>query len=368
MRFEVLDSFRGLAAVAVIAAHIRPFMHPVFLPTAADVYLLVDFFFLLSGFVICFVYGARLNSAAQVQDYAIRRIGRIWPLHLAMLAVMLVAAVVNLLLMRSGGGGVERLQTKYFVVSDLIEQIFLLNSLHLTRLSWNIPSWSIGAEMFAYVAFAALVVLKWARVPVFLAIIVATLVLIMLLSDENMAVTSDYGVLRCAYSFFAGAVICRVHERFGHLLRLGPVLASVAELGVLVLAVVFMVRAESSVLSYAAPLVFSLVVLVFAHEAGLLSKLLKRPFFLMLGRVSYSIYLLHFVLLVLLSMAYSPFEGVLQPIVNAVPYASDLATAGFVVLVVLLSMVTYRFIELPGQRFAAKIANSRRAALAPIAA
>jgi len=74
-RFTVLDGLRGVAAVAVVLYHANVGQRlPYLLPGA---YLAVDFFFVLSGFVIAHAYGAalqtrRLTSASFLKIRAIR--------------------------------------------------------------------------------------------------------------------------------------------------------------------------------------------------------------------------------------------------------------------------------------------------------
>ena len=56
-------------------------------------YLFVDFFFVLSGFVIAHAYGDRLKSPLEVWQFIVRRFGRVWPLHIAVLAAFIAVAV-----------------------------------------------------------------------------------------------------------------------------------------------------------------------------------------------------------------------------------------------------------------------------------
>jgi peptidoglycan/LPS O-acetylase OafA/YrhL len=50
--------------------------------------LFVDFFFVLSGFVISHAYMDRLSRASDVIRFRLRRIGGLWPLHVAVLAAL----------------------------------------------------------------------------------------------------------------------------------------------------------------------------------------------------------------------------------------------------------------------------------------
>jgi peptidoglycan/LPS O-acetylase OafA/YrhL len=75
-RFEVLDGWRGIAALMVAVFHFNA-LHPAYvLPFVHNSYLFVDFFFVLSGFVIAHAYRGRLNTVADAAVFAIRRFGR----------------------------------------------------------------------------------------------------------------------------------------------------------------------------------------------------------------------------------------------------------------------------------------------------
>ncbi|TIW91548.1 MAG: acyltransferase, partial [Mesorhizobium sp.] len=104
-RFLVLDSWRGICALLVALFHF---------PTGSTIsqsafigssYLFVDFFFVLSGFVIASSYGNRLSQPQQVARFALVRFGRIYPLHLLMLAAFAGFELLRLMLPQLHGTG-----------------------------------------------------------------------------------------------------------------------------------------------------------------------------------------------------------------------------------------------------------------------
>ena len=62
VRFEVLDAWRGIAALLVAVYHFQTMHHAAFLPFVRNSYLFVDFFFVVSGFVIAHAYAGRLET------------------------------------------------------------------------------------------------------------------------------------------------------------------------------------------------------------------------------------------------------------------------------------------------------------------
>lgn len=76
-RFVFLDALRGLAAVMVVFYHRREL-----LPNglAEHGYLAVDFFFMLSGFVIAYAYEDKLRTGMSRTSFIVRRLQRLMPL------------------------------------------------------------------------------------------------------------------------------------------------------------------------------------------------------------------------------------------------------------------------------------------------
>lgn len=80
MRYDVLDSWRGVCATIVALMHFNGLHHLWDLPLLRNAYLFVDFFFVLSGFVISHAYAARIESSSEALRFMVRRFGRVWPL------------------------------------------------------------------------------------------------------------------------------------------------------------------------------------------------------------------------------------------------------------------------------------------------
>jgi peptidoglycan/LPS O-acetylase OafA/YrhL len=78
--FSTLDGLRGIAALAVVVYHRRDW-------SGADLvshsYLAVDFFFLLSGFVIAYSYERKLLEGMSFQAFVAVRLSRLYPLLIA---------------------------------------------------------------------------------------------------------------------------------------------------------------------------------------------------------------------------------------------------------------------------------------------
>ena len=91
--FTTLDGLRGIAAIAVVARH-APFLWGEHGPTGAlsESYLAVDFFFVLSGFVLAHAYGSRFQHGLSNAAFMRTRLLRLYPLYL--LALVFSSGVV----------------------------------------------------------------------------------------------------------------------------------------------------------------------------------------------------------------------------------------------------------------------------------
>jgi peptidoglycan/LPS O-acetylase OafA/YrhL len=147
-----LTGLRGLAALAVLLFHssFLPFVHANGSPAAiwGRGYLAVDLFFFLSGFVLTHVYGSRLGEEWSWQAFGKflwARFCRIYPASLFATAVFTFA--LGRFVFPDGVALKENL-----IASLLLIQVPLLDKVML-----NPPSWSISAELYAYLLFPFIV-------------------------------------------------------------------------------------------------------------------------------------------------------------------------------------------------------------------
>ena len=90
-RFEVLDIFRGIFSAMVVFFHMSffsatPVLNNNFIYNSD---LFVDFFFVLSGFVIAYSY-RQINTYRHLKVFLKKRVSRLYPLHLVMLLIFVV--------------------------------------------------------------------------------------------------------------------------------------------------------------------------------------------------------------------------------------------------------------------------------------
>jgi peptidoglycan/LPS O-acetylase OafA/YrhL len=337
-----LTGIRGLAAWFVVLYHVRLGPLP-YLPGWANLalakgYLAVDLFFMLSGFVLWLNYSDRLrrDGMKAVPKYLARRVARVWPLHLFMLALTVVFA--------AGLAATGKLNPDHYPWAELPLHVLLVHNWGFTHaLTWNDPSWSISGEAAAYLIFPLIVVAgDWrSRSPAWA--IAGLLLLALLLAAVmgwNGAFILDrdiprFGLLRAATEFSMGTILCALWRRWCPAPRRTAALAAALMAGAVLLA--FAAAAPETLV---VPLFLAGLLLAVALTADhRFNPLASRPVHY-LGEISYSTYLVHFLLYILFKMLF-----VADPL-NVAPGLIGL----FLLLTLTASVALYHGVERPAQR------------------
>src|SRR5215469_1965207 len=128
------------------------------LPVARG-YLWVEFFFALSGFVLTYVYTPRLRDLWRPRGYASflrARLARLYPLHLAMLLLILVM-VVTLRAIAARHGYLSIYDERWHPIvtwQTFVANLFLVQAWNLfPYLSWNGASWFVSVEFLLCLLF-----------------------------------------------------------------------------------------------------------------------------------------------------------------------------------------------------------------------
>lgn len=337
-RYTSLDGYRFFAASGVVLFHFDPDFHlglAQYVPAVKHLSTFVDFFFMLSGFVITVGYIDRLTSWTEYGHFLRARIARIYPLHLATLGLFLafVALAATLRMPLN--------HPEIAATSGLPANVFLLHGWGvLDHSSFNVPSWSISAEWFVYLAAPLFFVLA-RRVPMALnALLVTLFICVMTIWRSHaglgswMDATYDYGMLRAVPTFFLGVVLAQLITRPS--LPWSPPWWLVHGLFFLALVLLDLDVPREALLPVFALLIAAAAL---ADRAGTPS-LMKGRLVSALGQGSYALYMLH----VLMSV---PVLLVLRRMHRLDTGWSLLAAVALYVVVVLMSVASYRYFETP---------------------
>lgn len=232
-----LDSIRGFAAVTVVIHHV--ILMPTFLaafPQHAWIDwsffrsggFLVDLFFVLSGIVMSLSYVQPDFGRFSAREFIVRRLARVYPLHIVMLFVTLLFRFVRIGLVTMGIIAVVPTTFEVNNAYSFFLNVFLLHSLGFVGyLNWNAPSWSISVEFYTYLVFAAVLLvaqrlrsLRWLYICAACLVVGSWLTLVVLLGKRDLGAQYDFGLLRCFTSFFLGVLTVEAVSRLPR--KLGP--------------------------------------------------------------------------------------------------------------------------------------------------
>ncbi|MCZ8184728.1 MAG: acyltransferase [Beijerinckiaceae bacterium] len=357
-RYEALDGWRGLAALAITFYH-APIDNPLRdMAGWKNWELFVDFFFVLSGFVIMHAWGQRLVDAGSARDFMSRRFWRIWPLHFSILFAFFGIEMLKAILQAFVALPLEEAP---FTASKswmaLLSNITMTQSLNLHgTTTWNGPAWSISVEFWTYLVFAAAILtfrrhLDKALLP----IAFGAMLVVAWNSPIYLFATHDFGLFRAIYGFFIGAATYRLVRSERFVVEGGTAI----EVAVVMALSSYLLATGVNLSSLFAPLVFAGVIVVFSQGRGLLTRALESRPIQALGLWSYSIYLVHALLYYGLRLVLIVVEKVTKVPLTVSGSGSgrvfsfggtaiDLVVIAALLLVtIVISAKTYRFIERP---------------------
>ena len=372
-RYIVLDSLRGVCACMVALFHFETLGAISSLNFVKNSFLFVDFFFVLSGFVIAASYGQRLSDGFPFRKFMLLRLGRVYPLHAFMLLIFLAFEMFALF----AAGLSDRTPFTGAYEPALLAYSFLMLHTFLgpDGLPWNFPSWSIAVELWTYAVFGLLFRFagRW-LLPIAGAIIVAAPVYLSFATDRYLNVFHDGALMRCLYGFALGV--------FAHWLiskqravALSPLIFTWVEATAVIAVIWFVSAVDAGPLTLAAPWLFVAAILAFAHEGGYFSRILKLAPIVLVGTLSFSIYMMHifvqYRMINVLSVLGNELDVPLivkvedARLVGYSPAFADIMSITMLGILISLAWLSYRFVEEPGRKWSRQLVTSKRSSEFP---
>ncbi len=294
MRFRAIDTFRGLAAILVILFHIPDSRLLAGNQLVAHGYMAVDFFFVLSGFVMAHSYLHKLNDMGAAKSFVVKRFRRIYPLHLFTLLLFLCFETARFMVDQY----FVKLNTPPFencTFPSFLGNLTLTHSMGLfDHLSWNIPSWSISVEFYVYIAWALLLIILRKKLWLVGLVCAPFVAWFIWRFNGNLEYTYDFGFIRCLFGFILGMYAYLLAKRFEK--RMNIALATVTEVALLVLTGYFLSGIPTTY-HWILPFWFAIVIIFFSTETGYVAKWFAHPRLRFLGDLSFSYYLTHIVII-----------------------------------------------------------------------
>lgn len=354
---RALTGLRGLGALLVMSHHF--YLHiqvNLRLPWLGSLlqngFMGVDLFFVLSGFVMAMVYGGWFvgsspGRARLVMVFLIRRVARLWPLHAAILAIVLALGVLS-------GASAHS-------VNQVGANFAMIQAWGVTA-AINPPAWSISAEFLAYLMFPfiAAPVLRSRFGPALSTLAVALLLSACIALAPPLGparrglldLYQNYSVLPCLRCL-AGFITGMLAWRAGQLGRVRQ-WCRTSWAGPLALAL-FLATLMSGEGGMAGYVLLPVVVLGMHYGTGAVCRAFATGVVHRLGVLSYAIYLIHYALLEDFPLSWAPLWA---------------ALAWYLVVTLGLAIIAHAAIEVPGrwlirrtwENLAARLLPSRQVA------
>tara|TARA_B110000003_G_scaffold120964_1_gene123387 strand:+ start:1064 stop:2191 length:1128 start_codon:yes stop_codon:yes gene_type:complete len=353
-----IESLRGLAALSVVFYHFAInsyFTNNMFVKNS---WLMVDFFFLLSGFVIALSFQHKIYNFSDTLKFQARRFFRLYPLHIVMLIIFAASEY-----------GKYLVQIKYGLVANnpaftinnwesFMHNIFMVHVIFQEYLTWNGASWSISAEFLTYFLFALIIFTLKRRAYLIVPIsILISFTAFMFLFNTNLSASN--GLMRCLYSFFLGVLVWNIcsSSKFNIPNFISYILIFVS-IGMIIFA-----EPENIIgLNIFNPIVFSFMLIALQlsnQRTNLAIKVLNNKYLVYLGTISYGIYMIHgFVWWVMRQSLKYVFNfpvlqdsrGFYQVDIKDEMLSSLILIIGLF-LIIFLSHISFKFLEKPINKF-----------------
>lgn len=285
-----LESIRGLAALLIVFCHIPHWNSNFDFEIVKNGYLMVELFFVLSGFVIYTAYSKKMTNFNDLIKFQFLRFGRLYPVHLLCLSAFVFIELARYIA-----------ETKFNIISPntrafrennlvaLFQQFFLTQAIGPTghALTYNVPSWSISVEFYTYLLFG-LVSLYLIKIRTYVFFILFAIALGLMLNDTMFGL--DH-LLRCHAGFFLGCLVARLNE------KISITLPSWLSFLTFIALLIFLVCKSQP--QYDAIIYFLTAILIFtlvSSRNGILKLVLNCKPLIWLGKISYSLYMCHYMI------------------------------------------------------------------------
>lgn len=304
-----LSGARGIPALFIVAFHFHEAFGyrglGAFDALLNKGYLYVEFFFILSGFTLTYVYrGGALSqfSAGAYRDFLAARAARLYPGHYFMLFALLGLEIARRALIAQETGidvwavpaaAGRTLET--FITNLLLIQAWNID----TGLSWNGPAWFLSVMLFIYLLFPLLLSASGERFgwrSLFLTVAGAgILAALAYTSGRGLDVTFHNGLFRGLGAFLIG---CGIAMAIGSIpqARIWTWLLSVAQISCVALLVAALLYGGKprSTADLAIAGLLAILVFLLAFDRGVIARAVTHPLIMKLGELSLAIYLTHF--------------------------------------------------------------------------
>lgn len=342
-----LTSTRFIAAIAIVLYHSKDQMGFIQLENYTQMlkgaYVGVDFFFILSGFIMAHSYATQIKEGRFVfLDFMKRRFARIYPVHFVTLLAFCGLGFLFYML------GIKPNIPEKYALEGIPLNLLLLQAWGFTKEgTFNTPSWSISAEWLAYLLFFPFSFILF-RLNKFVALVLAIALLCIfyfgtpfITGDIMTGLAHNLGILRIIPEFFYGIA---VHLFLGRGIPSKTVSTLLWFGGLATL----LACLHSGALDLISIFLFGLLIYALAARScyGQNNLLDKRPF-VYGGEISYSMYMVH---AIIYTLAFNG-AGIIFKTMSASPTIQTCVWLSAVIAVFPAAILCFHLIEEPGRKY-----------------
>lgn len=380
----LLTPLRGIAALMVVLFHARLLLFPQWMESIAghtqlieNGYLWVDLFFILSGLVLAHVYGETFTSPRRIGygRFLWLRLTRIYPLYFVTLVLLVgwelykalhgVGFYAGPLFKMWEWEGMPPFGSPFTPAEALPSALLLMQVVTDQGLTWNFAAWSLSVEWISYLLFPLLIPLavtrsRWSHLAPLLAL---TVLASIVHSRGTLDATSGaLAVGRGVSEFVLGLWLLprvRAAQRLPMMQRDLPLLIAFV---LPFLLMQFTMTPQRTLLLIGAYVLLIWIAAAQGERQSPLLRLLDNRFTNWLGDLSYSIYLLHaLVLLTGCELAHYLAPGLTDWwFAQTNPLLGVVATLLMLAVLIGLSALSYNLLERPLQRRLRRIGKVRQ--------
>lgn len=335
-QIDALTSLRFVAAALIVIFHSK---HNFGGFSFADHFSLtqaVSMFYVLSGFILSHTHKT-ITSGSDLTKFYVNRIARIWPLHL-------LTAISAIYIINSYGGP---LPPTDIALNLTLSQSWIPKP--ETYFSLNGVSWSLSNEIFFYAVFPLLIlnIEKTWRFKLLTTILLTILMLFAFKdSERQLMLWSAYiSPLTRLSEFMLGIAAYQIYLKSQNLKKPKAFTSSCIEFIALFFVACAMWVGDLNFFSglplavnkpvaiwfanCGGALAFAFLIVILAHQRGIISKSMQSRPLVYLGEISFSLYMVHQIVIRLFEMYPSATAGLSLPVTLTIYYSSAIAAAAF---------------------------------------
>lgn len=302
-------------------------------------YIGVTFFYILSGFIINYSFSKHQREGLfSKKDFIVYRLARLFPVH--------IVSLVCVLIIFGYTKNWEATNKEALLYNILLFQSFIPDSSYY--FSFNPVSWSISCEMFFYLGFCLLVKCKTKNLIITLTAVQAMNIYLLAYPPTGISLHWLFyinPIFRIS-DFILGIIICRVFLMKAATPKI--VVCNAMEVGSLLFLALTIYVATNYVdnmnVKYDILYVpcMASIVIAFAFNGGVISKVLANKYLILLGEASFSFYMFHWMII-------SKLIEIMHPDKDDISSVLTYVAASFIISVV-VSVASFKAIEMPANR------------------